>query len=99
MLRYSGNKLKLSKINMSGFTCQCHNLTFMEDWKGTSPEKKAIHRDEINKEELISRCQEIGAGMLYDTTRLDVGDFMIARIFWNIDEKKYHDHWAFLERR
>ena len=84
---------------MAQFTCQCHHVTFMENWRTLNPEKKAMYRDEINKKEILSRCEAITAGMVYDSDKLDKGDFMIARISWNKTEEKYHDHWAFLERR
>ena len=84
---------------MTEFTCHCHNVTFMEDWKELNPEKKSMYRDEINKQEILSRCEEMSAGMIYDSDKLVKGDFMIARIFWDKIEQKYHDHWAFLGRR
>ena len=85
---------------MPGFTSVYNNANFMEDWKrGMNPEKKALYRDEINKDEMLSRCEEISVESLHDPTKLDKNDFLIARIFWNRNEGKYHDHWAFLKER
>ena len=55
---------------MTEFTCHCHNVTFMEDWKELNPEKKAMYRDEINKQEILSRCEKMSAGMIYDSDKL-----------------------------
>ena len=72
----------------------------MSDWqKERSPEKIAQYRDEINKDELISRCEEVSVESLHDPTKFDKNDFLIARIFWDRNENKYHDHWAFLDKR
>ena len=72
----------------------------MTDWqKERSPEKRAQYRDEIIKDELLSRCEEVSVESLHDSTKLDKNDFLIARIFWDRNEGKYHDHWAFLKER
>ena len=85
---------------MSGFNSVFNNVGFMNDWKKEkSPEKKQLYRDEINKNELLIRCEEILIESLRDPKRLNKNDFLIARIFWDKNERKYHDHWAFLHDR
>ena len=71
----------------------------MEDWKRMTPEKRAMYRDEINTQAMFSRCEEVNATMLYDNDRLDRGDFIVARIVWDKQKEKYHDHWVFLQER
>ena len=85
---------------MSGFNSVYNNVSFMSNWqKERSPEKIAQYRDEINKNELISRCEEVSVESLLDPLKFDKNDFLIARIFWDRNEGKYHDHWAFLKER
>ena len=48
---------------------------------------------------MLSRCEELNAELLYDEDRLDRGDFIIARIVWNEEKHKFHDHSAIIENR
>ena len=72
---------------------------FMEDWKRMSPEKRAKYRDDCNTKTMFGRAEEIGTRSLYDKDKLDRGDFIIARIIWDEDKEKYHDHQAFVKQR
>ena len=48
---------------------------------------------------MLSRCDEINAKSLKDVNRLCRGDFIIARIIWNEEKHKFHDHFAVIEDR
>ena len=77
-----------------------HNTAIIDDLKKVmKPEKKALYRDELNKKELTSRCEEISVKSLHDPLVLNKNDFLIARIFWDRNDEKYHDHWAFVLQR
>ena len=77
---------------------------FMEDWKTMSPEKREKHREEVNTKSLFSRCEELEAGNdyvsgIYDSDKLDRGDFIIGRTVWDNEKEKYHDHSGFVIER
>ena len=85
---------------MTEFSSVYHNTAIIDDLKkGMKPEKKALYRDELNKKELTSRCEEISVESLHDPLVLNKNDFLIARIFWDRNDEKYHDHWAFVLQR
>ena len=48
---------------------------------------------------MLSRCEEINANLLKDVNRLFRGDFIIARIIWDEEKQKFHDHFAVIENR
>ena len=52
-------------------------------------EERAQFRDNENLKAMFSRCEELTPEMLFDEDRLDRGDFVIARVIWNVksDEK------------
>ena len=69
------------------------------DIKDLSLEKRAAYRDAINTAAMFSRCEEVGPDMLNQEDHLDRGDFVIARMVWDEDKEKYHDHWSFVLER
>ena len=52
-------------------------------------EERAEFRDNENTKAMFSRCEELTIEMLSDEDRLYRGDFVIARVIWNVksDEK------------
>ena len=48
---------------------------------------------------MLSRCNEINADLLKDVNKLFRGDFIIARIIWDEEKQKFHDHFAVIENR
>ena len=48
---------------------------------------------------MLARCEELTPDLLEDEDRLDRGDFIIARIVWNEEKQKFHDHSAIIENR
>ena len=48
---------------------------------------------------MLARCEELTPDLLEDEDRLDRGDFVIARIVWNEEKQKFHDHSAIIENR
>ena len=72
---------------------------YMKDWNAMTPQQRADKRDELNAEAVFSRCEEVTKEDLKDVDNLDRGDFIIARIIWDGDKEKYHDHWAIVKER
>ena len=71
-----------------------------EDLRKLGPKKRAKKREEITTQSLFSRCEEIKLKEDFnDEERLDRGDFLIARICWDITLEKYHDHWTIVKER
>ena len=71
-----------------------------EDLRKLGPKKRAKKREEITTQSLFSRCEEIKLKEDFiDKERLDRGDFLIARICWDITLEKYHDHWIIVKDR
>ena len=48
---------------------------------------------------MLSRCKEMTADLLNDINGLCRGDFIIARIIWDEEKQKFHDHFAVIENR
>ena len=70
------------------------------DLKKLSPKKRLKRREEILTHSLFSRCEEIKLKEDFvDEERLDRGDFLIARIIWDLSLEKYHDHWTIVKER
>ena len=70
------------------------------DLKKLSPMKRFKRREEILTHSLFSRCEEIKLKEDFvDDERLDRGDFLIARIIWDLGLEKYHDHWTIVKER
>ena len=57
--------------------------------KELTAEERAEFRDNENTKAMFSRCEEVTTEMLSDEHRLYRGDFVIARVIWNVksDEK------------
>ena len=70
-----------------------------KDMKKLSPKKRAKKREEITTQSLFSRCEEVKDEDFDDEERLDRGDFLIARIVWDLSMEKYHDHWTIVKER
>ena len=70
------------------------------DLKKLSPKKRFKRREEILTHSLFSRCEEIKLKEDFvDEERLDRGDFLIARMIWDLSLEKYHDHWTIVKER
>ena len=69
------------------------------DIKDLSLEERAAYRNAINTIAMFSRCEEVEAGTINHEDNLDRGDFFIARMVWDEDKEKYHDHWSFVFER
>ena len=69
------------------------------DIKDLSLEERAAYRDALNTAAMFSRCEEVEPSMLLQEDHLDRGDFIIARMVWDDDKEKYHDHWTFVLER
>ena len=57
--------------------------------KELTAQERAEFRDNENTKAMDSRCEELTTEMLSDEDRLYRGDFVIARVIWNVksDEK------------
>ena len=57
--------------------------------KELTAKERAEFRDNENTKAMFSRCEEMTIEMLSDEDRLYRGDFLIARVIWNVklDEK------------
>jgi len=69
---------------------------FLEDWKRKSPEERAELRDEINTKTLIEQSEELTLDE-DGLTKLERGNFLIARVLWDAKKGKTHDHLCFVE--
>ena len=67
--------------------------------KELSLEERAAYRDVVNTTAMFSRCEVLEADQLCEEDHLDRGDFIIARMIWDEDKEKYHDHWAIVNER
>ena len=72
---------------------------YIKEWNAMTPEDRAAKRDELNAGAIFSRCEEVKRKDLEDEDHLDRGDFIIARVIWDGDKEKYHDHWAIVNER